>query len=102
MPTKQRKVSKEAIKIIKTGLKSVFDKNLLSLTRAFRAKKGEIKGISVSGRTLEKIFHGHHIHLNTIKKICDELGEVAEMENGVIYINLPEKIEENEEEETEV
>lgn len=82
----QNKVTKKAItKIIKYCQKALDDQKLTQ-AKAFEYKSGEIKGISISGRSLRKIFTGERIHINTITKTMKDLGIEWIINNGKIDI----------------
>ena len=69
---RQKGVTKEAIKTLKTECLKVLDNLELQPKYAFLKKKDELKPIEVSGRTLRKLFKGEHIHTNTILSIIDK------------------------------
>lgn len=83
---KQKRVTRSAMFIIKVGCLNILDKQLLTSERAFVKKKGEIKNISVSGRTLRRIFDGEHVGLTTIETLIKEIGREHILVNGQIDI----------------
>jgi len=91
---KQKGVSAEALEFIKSEYLSLLDNYGFTVVSATRQASNTIKGITVSGKTLRKIFEGVHIHTKTVKSIILELGETVSIENGLICV--AEKIESDE------
>lgn len=83
---KQKGATKEAIDFIKKECLGIFDTMVLTQGQAFNLDKGKINRITISGRTLRKIFENEHIHTNTIKATIKELGGKVCMINGKIDI----------------
>lgn len=83
---KQKRVTKNAMFIIKMGVTTIMSDQLLMPEEAFVKKKGEIKNISVSGRTLRRVFDGEHVGLSTIKSLIKSIGKKHILVNGKIDI----------------
>ena len=83
---KQKGVTPWAMAVIKTGCKKQFDDLNLTPNEAFIKPKKSLGMITVSGRTLRKIFQNEHVHVNTISKLIEELGKKKCITNGKIDI----------------
>ena len=83
---KQKGVTKEALSIIKNEYQIILDSEGLTHTKAFVKPANSIRDISISGRTLRKIFNGKQVHINTITMIIKELGKEWFLNNNKIDI----------------
>ena len=83
----QKGVTQEALSFVKREYQLILDNQNLSPVKAFRKKANEIQDISISGKTLKKVFEGIHVHVDTIKGIIEGLGEETIFVNGQISIN---------------
>lgn len=85
---KQQGVNKSDMSFLIKGIKAILDSENITPKAAFNKKIGGIKGISVSGRTLRRMFDGEHLHVNTIRKIIkDDLKQKTFLENGILNID---------------
>jgi hypothetical protein len=83
---KQRGVTKRANAFIVMCYQKLLDKELLTQKEAFEKKANEIEGISMSGRTLRKIFNFHQVHVNTYKRSIEQFGKNWILTNNKIDI----------------
>lgn len=88
---RQKGASKEALSFIKKEGEALVNKQGLTITKAFNMKKGAIQGLTLSGRTLRKVFEGIHIHTNSIEQLITELGGKFIIIKGKISIKNEEE-----------
>ena len=72
---KQRGVTQRANNFVVTRYQSILDKQLLTQKEAFDKPANTIEGISMSGRTLRKVFNFQQVHVNTYKRSIEQFGE---------------------------
>ena len=89
----QTGVTKRAVEFIKKECGPLLDKQLLTLAKAFNRPRHGIDTITISGRTLRKIFNNEYVHPNTIENTIKELGGKIILINGKIDIEHEEETE---------
>jgi len=94
---RQKGVTKEALSFVKKHSEELVNKQGLTLKKAFYKCAGGIEGLTLSGRTLRKVFEGVHIHTNSIELLIKELGGETFLNKDKIDIKNEEQKEDNSE-----
>lgn len=72
---KQRGVTKKAMKFVIDSYSLLLDKHRIPQKEAFDYKANTIEGIPMSGKTLRKMFNGHHVHANRYRDSIERFGK---------------------------
>ena len=72
---KQRGVTKEANDFIVMQYQAILDNKLITQKEAFLKNANEIEGVTMSGRTLRKVFNFQQVHVNTYKRSFEQFGK---------------------------
>ena len=83
---KKRVATKKVYSYLEKEYQNIIDKALLRKEKVFLQKKDTVKGISISGATLRKIYEGKYIHENTIIKSLKQFNKEWDFKNGKIDI----------------
>ena len=72
---KQKGVTQRANDFVVSNYQSILDSQLITQKEAFDKPANTIEGITMSGRTLRKVFNFQQVHVNTYKRCIEQFGK---------------------------